>query len=433
MTKKVSLILMSVIILIGITGGLYIRLRIQNPPEPICHSIYDGEVSIEEVNGDLSVLDSEGNLVITTGYDEIQSINDTMYEVVYRDKHGVIDNECNIVIDIENEDVVESYIGNQKVMISINDIYSIYDNMGDLFINETFDEIDFKLLSSIKTLVMNTDVEIDESNIYFSLIVNKDGKYGVLDQEGNLTLPIIYDDIETHYISSETLRVKLDDLWGIATRNNEMLLPIQYSSIRDEVIVTNNSKFGIIDLNGEIVVEPIYENISKKYVSEFLEYWHYVTLDDKIGMLNSEYKITIPINYDVVVVYKSILIVSENGKYGVIDFSLNTLIDFTYSEIFSVNTSPLNPNEFTLSVEKNGKKGVIDLEENIILPIEYDNFELFDNVIIVEQDGLKAVIDYDFNVLLDFIYTDVQYLTDDSFLVELDNRNYITITLEPDN
>jgi len=98
---------------------------------------------------------------------------------------------------------------------------------------------------------------------------------GKIDCDGNIILPIIYDEIRSRG------RVKYQGLWG-CVRNGEQIIPCEYIKlgggdewwepnkygIENEPSQHKNGKWGVIDKNGRIILEFEYDEI--KVVYEFL-------------------------------------------------------------------------------------------------------------------------------------------------------------------
>lgn len=134
---------------------------------------------------------------------------------------------------------------------------------------------------------------------------------------------------------------------------------IQFSESEQNFLVTNSAeKVGIINLEGKVEIEPIYDSI---------------TLLDKKNNL---------------------YIVEENEKFGIVESGENKVISIKYDEI-GCNITSVNNNEVKkdvtpvttieecngIVVKKGDKYGVIDFEEKTIVPFEVDY------IYSIEDDG----------------------------------------------
>lgn len=156
---------------------------------------------------------------------------------------------------------------------------------------------------------------------------------------------------------------KEDGMFKIINRDNtKEIVPDKYSDIQfseseQEFWVTNSSnKVGILDLNGKIKIEPIYDSIS--------------ILDKK----------------------QNLYIVEKNQKFGILESGKKEIIEPQYDEIgcniesveIKGNNKNVNPvitiEECDGIVVKQGEKyGVIDLKNNIIVPFQVDSIYSIEN------------------------------------------------------
>lgn len=122
------------------------------------------------------------------------------------------------------------------------------------------------------------------------IVVYSNGLCGKIDCNGNIILPIIYDEI------SSFGRVKYHGLWGVV-RNGEQIIPCEYirlggsASLDDfwevQPSLYKNGKWGVINGNdGEIILEFEYDEI------EFIEgdYYYIMRIGDKWGSKTDKFR-----------------------------------------------------------------------------------------------------------------------------------------------
>lgn len=160
-----------------------------------------------------------------------------------------------------------------------------------------------------------------------------------------------------------------------------------------------NEKYGVIDANGNILIDPLYDivNIPNPTKAVFVCYYDYddsngeyktKTLNDKNEEILTQYEKVLPILCETstsnVPFEKSVLKYKENGKYGIIDFSGNKITKAIYDSIES-----LEYREGSLIVEQSGKYGVINIKGKELIKAEFD--EVQSDLYYTEQnDYLKA-------------------------------------------
>lgn len=201
---------------------------------------------------------------------------------------------------------------------------------------------------------------------------NLKGKYGVVDKNGSVKVPFIYDE-DLHFDGKKYAIAIKNKKSGIIDQNGKELLPFKYQTIDEldientfifsdkngdqiinldgkvllsgyqnihpifydhsKFIVKKNGKFGVVDLNNKILAPIIYDEFS-----DWIEYGpekrHMVKLGSKFGMLEYKtFKQKVPILYDFVFVAKDKVFVGKNEKNGIIDLNNNILCPLIFDEI----------------------------------------------------------------------------------------------------
>lgn len=155
-------------------------------------------------------------------------------------------------------------------------------------------------------------------------------------------------------------------------------------------ILKNNNQSGVINRNGDILIEPKYEEVKipnpEKAVFVCYEENDSKVLNQNNEEIFSEYEIVEPIrlkNIESDLMYeKSVLKYYQNGKYGLIDFDGKKVCDPIYDSIESL---PYKEGE--LLVTQNGKTGVINIKGNLMVEINYNSIEV--DGYYLENDGYK--------------------------------------------
>lgn len=109
--------------------------------------------------------------------------------------------------------------------------------------------------------------------------------------------------------------------------------------------------------------------------------------DTKKGLMNKSGKIILPEEYSRIdILYQSNLIqVEKDGKYGLFDRNGKIILPAEYDSIYNFS-DPYNFHH--IKVEKDKKFGLISQTGKIILPVEYDYISINnDNLINARKDG----------------------------------------------
>ena len=237
------------------------------------------------------------------------------------------------------------------------------------------------------------EYEIEKIDIqeYAYFILKEEGKYGVINNSGDVVINPTYTNI---IIPNPQKAVFIcydeNNDTKVLNQNNEQIFseyaqlqPIRLKNIASDLMYEKNlltykqdEKTGLINLEGEKIANPIYETI------EGLPYKEgelLVKLDGKYGVINNKGNNLVQPEYDRITVdnytteedgYKRAgYIVSnttEDGyRYGYIDIDGNVLLETEYIEISRI-TNIKDDNNIYLIVAQNGQYGMVKNQEPII-------------------------------------------------------------------
>ncbi len=251
-------------------------------------------------------------------------------------------------------------------------------------------------------------------------------------------------------------------------------------SVKSYYPVYTNEKWGVINSNGEIVIEPTmdemivipdnktdlficnydinYENntyktkvINSKNEEKFNEYdlveaignvdkssnttWYEekilkVKKDNKYGLIDYQGKIILDTIYDQIYalegIKNSIIIVKEN-KLGLCDNTGSIIIEPVYEKILPIGND--NKNGYVV-VNKENKYGVIDTLKKEVLEVIYDKVENIaqNGYYVVTQDGTNKIINKDKSTHLENKFDEVCEIKDE-IVIYKKNKKYGALRL----
>ncbi|WP_281989922.1 WG repeat-containing protein [Aquimarina aggregata] len=139
----------------------------------------------------------------------------------------------------------------------------------------------------------------DEISGYFHngyMRIRNKGMMGIVDEKGNLAVPIIYEDISD--IKNDLFLAKYKKKWGMINIKNQTIIPFEYEKIRhfkEELAqVSIKGSIGYIDRANQRVIEPDYDfNV----LGDFNDGLALVKKNKKYGFINKKGEIIIPIVY----------------------------------------------------------------------------------------------------------------------------------------
>lgn len=231
--------------------------------------------------------------------------------------------------------------------------------------------------------------------------VNSNGLWGIIDSQGELVVPCIYNRIEKIYIYTSLLPVEKEGKWGyLDIKNNwNKIITCQYDvaynfsnyfDIKAGIAqVQLNGKWGYINYLGQDIIPFKYEDFK--------------SINSNEGLMSS---IISDLSKSSINFIHGFISAKFNGKWGVIDSIGNTIIPFKYDEIsFNNNTDDY------IIVKLNNKVGWLDRKTyKEIIPCLYDNIDYFSNnkdFIRVKLDEKYGLLDKSYKAFIPIQFADI--------------------------
>ena len=206
---------------------------------------------VVEDNNKYGLINTSGEEVIPVEYDDLKYIFEENYIARQGDKYGII--------NISNETVVEFKYNNMRYIDGAGVLIADTDEINSDIMNKNFEVKINGVLSDINIEKGYMKIRQDEDYKYYNFrleekknteiltkntifLDKKDGKYGYINNRGEVVVDYIYDD---------------------ATEQN------QYGFAS----VNKNGLWGSIDGNGNVVLEPKYDLKNNIYI-DFIGQWH---------------------------------------------------------------------------------------------------------------------------------------------------------------
>ena len=328
------------------------------------------------------------------------------YKVIvpFAEQEIVSINEKPYVVKIDGIWMVKLYSGKTIYTFSEDDIsyiegFDIYGSDLSKFLFVRYNDNKSRLFNlDILKYINPTKYDLYQLEGYYSndqqliRLANDEGKEGVMDWNGTLYLEPIYTQL---YISKKNNLIIANNgtkitAWDLSGNLlwSEHYIEFTMTDSKKQVIVrrTIDSLYGIVDAyTGENVFPFIYQKIYEG------NYFVIAEKDSKFGMLNLKHETIIDFIYKTIKPYtENLASVSIDGKlHAVYDFvERQSLTDYIYedyhldkngnSQIYnailelSTKTSPY-------IFEKDNKKGLINPNGEVLIPATYDQISINDN------------------------------------------------------
>lgn len=321
--------------------------------------------------------------------------------------------------------------------------------------------------------------EYEKTHIPFK--AEKDSRWGLIDWEGN---PLIEDEFENKpsVVTEGRFYVKnSDDLYEFYTAEKKFkkigkeyvrvgafhdgLAPVvekdqpvsfirpdgtvafTFDSYKDELIQavsifqeeraafkTESGKWGFIDVNGKVVIEPIYddvnlfENNSTRVYKSSNEKYGETFIIDKNGKMyfkvNPEYEVHRSFSEHKIGYKESI---GEDKGYGILDEKGEKILKasqkYKYIGFYSHNHAIFEGNS--------GEYGLMDKEGNVIIRAKYAMLKEAGDVLIFRntwEKGRDGILSYEGDVICEDIYNDIiPFMGSNKYTYALDNKEWILI------
>lgn len=305
-------------------------------------------------NGLYGIADNNGQIIIEPKYSEIKNLgedNKSGYIVKEPDsKYGIVDYAQTQVLENKYDEIKQ---------ISGNDLYVVKENNTTKVVEKGGNEI----ISDVEDV---SDILTNKEN---GIIFINAGKYGVMNLEGEITVPATYDDLKEG--GNGIFIAKKDGKYGIIDLSQTEKVPFNYTNI------SFNSKANIYIAEKDEVNTSLIDNTYQEKLSGIL-----LDIDDEKGYISM--KIGDDTKYynfrfeekqnSEIFTSNTIFLSKKNGKYGFVDKSGKVVVDYIYDDAKEQNAQGF------AAVKKDGKWGSINAKGEIVCDPKYelDNYLLID-------------------------------------------------------
>ena len=355
--------------------------------------IYDNAPVL--LNGKWGIVDSNLKLVIPCNFEYIEPISNTLFKFKKGDKWGLVGLSGNLIANAEYISIlhetdnllkVESHVQNGS---STKSCYGFLDCEGNILV-----PAECKTISRIEL----------GNDIFF--IAEKDYEKGIIDQNGNIIVPLIYNYISDgvggyFYCSNGKINsfykfngehyIYINDDYAQAITipsDYDYAAYIGYGLIK----VSKADDWGLMEMSGEIIAEPQYASIETfddgfakvgitlKESSQSDESW----IEEKLiyGLIDTTGEIVLPIEYEEIEKWDNgYYVICQNGLYGLLSPLLHIVIEPCKNHLKKLN------DEFILEVAPRCTNSLIDYFGNKI-DLRYGDFV---DIEVLENGFLKVI------------------------------------------
>ena len=278
------------------------------------------------------------------------------------------------------------------------------------------------------------DVSSFQNGLAIASKYTEDGeyKYGVVDEEGVVYIPVNYDEIslfqEGNNYRDNVYKCQRDGKLGLVNSQDITLLQCEYSSIKhsgEYVYLVKNEKNGYAELKGTDEVKSLIPCIYDKLESYSKDAPMRATYNGKEGMIDGNNKIIIPFEYSNIGKFYNVgaynmAWVEQDGKYGIYNIDGTVIQPWDIEKAYVMNensgTTYLTFDDFPdpstpyIHIVVNGMTGVLSGKTyKTVIPCKYG----YISPVINERAFYKAnnkwgIMDIQNNSIQDAIYDKIK-------------------------
>lgn len=274
-------------------------------------------------------IDRRGKVVIEPKYTSTDRFRDGKTWVIYpAGQHYGLS-----YIDITGKEIykipIQYYANDYLISKSKVDFLCNHDTKEDVlwWVNKEFFILNFNFSPFIEK-------EIKASKFIYHF--NYKGKYGIIDKDMILKVPVSLDDIDPEYkFSGQGMeRVQYGDKYGyISPFTGDLIVPFEYTDTRKPTNglfwVKKNGKWGCIDKTGKVRIAFLYDEAT----GFTAENRSAVAINGKFGHIDKSGKIRTPLKYDFASYYNhGVSMIRIDDKYGYMDTTGHFITEIIYDE-----------------------------------------------------------------------------------------------------
>lgn len=321
-------------------------------------------------NEKYGLIDLEGKTILNCDYDEITSLKSVKENFIVRqnDKVGLVNSKGQEIIKIQYKEIKTLKEGykNEYIIVDENDNCGVISTSGTIILEPAYKQIKYLgnaeiyavLIDNLWTLIKKNGEVINNAYNYISVkvenvVVEKDGKYGIITTKGEEKITPTYESLE--YAFSVYYIAKQEGKYGIINIDNESIIPFEYLNmyyVEDKSIL-----IGDITTTETVIFD---NNLAQKLKGLFVFEDEYIKA--RIDGQNKYYNYRFEEKQNRELLTKNTLFVSEkDGKYGYLNVSGEIVVDYIYDDAKEQNEAGY------AAVKKDGKWGCIDRAGKLIL------------------------------------------------------------------
>ena len=404
----------------------YDIIQIPNPSKPVFICMHDYNINLQQY--ETEVFDNKGNKIFTE-YDSVQALptestwdgipfEKSVLKYKRNNKYGLITLENKVITEPIYDSIKAINYKEGMLLVEKDKKYGAINIKGKIIIKPEYDQISIDNYYNSETMYKASGFIVKKKN-------EDSYKYGYINSKGKMLLPPEYTEISriNEIIDDKNvyLLVLKEGQAGVV-KNNKVVLDFEYEDIsynlfNNMFIIQRNSKSGIADIKGKVIIQPEYDSImfGGIYVNAIKDGEvtvldingkkldnnniyaklpttnpnYYITIDKNeiYRIVDKDNNIKIENNYTYIEHIKDdYFIIYKNGKNGIIDLSGKSIADLKYNSIFKISGTEI----VQANINSTNNITLLNKEIKIVCNMNNANIEKKENyVVIYSKDDMK--------------------------------------------
>jgi hypothetical protein len=415
-----------------------------------------GVIISEYINGQQSVIDTTGKSLVAlnsirdilpcqkriiledNGYAMLNFKGDTILPFKYRQAYLVPEGFC-IASIFATDNLFGLYDLNGKQVLphAFQSIDGFYCNRAIVKKNGKWGVIDETGKELFYTSYRRIDRYLNNYAIVYTTSNEGETKVGLIDKQGRSVVPAIYQWLEeTPAFSEGLIGLGQNRKHGFVNTRGKVVVPFKYDRIESfnggiAKVWLGWNHVGYVDNKGREILPVSYAAMDqanlRRYYNQYIigfkddvqHVFNYsgkeltilpyktiqefnkndksfiVSVDNKEGILDSNFKISVPIEYESLeLIFRDKIAARKNGKFGLINYRGKAVSIGKYDKIEPILSEHISGFENGLAkISINGKTGLMNSYGKVIVPIIYEQIEGFAyGMAVVRRNGKYGYI-----------------------------------------
>lgn len=325
------------------------------------------------------IIDSSGKVLIYPQYDELSFYRNIGYRMRQDGKEGLLNKKGEVLLEPKFEYFQQ--INDSIFSVGKGRLWGLYNsNKKDLVLPIEYDNVHaprgsfYQTKKGTKTIYWDKDIqEFQIPGFKHFIILNNWGfgviegrKKGLLDSTFQVVLAPEFDDIK---FRDKTLLVRKNGKWGLLNIKGKEMIPIKYEELKlmsrnryrwkekeeeeverlekNYVLAKKDGKYGLLSSKGKVILPFIYENLElpREPFHGFGEYWLVFKEGGQKGFINLKGEIMIPADYnfrDYSKYFSSAgnMVLQKGNLFGMLNMQNEVVLPFIFEEIAHYEDAP---------------------------------------------------------------------------------------------